>query len=166
MAPIATPIGIGTNYAVYLWMTMEVRAALGIHGNRPQCLHRQPVSILYTDGYGASTTRTIEPIRYFRAYDGREIVRAFCQMRREERTFRIDRVESARRYTARNEAGFAGASRSSHARTSGGRSPNWNEGRSAASGAFREARGSGGPGRPATRRARHNRLLKPKPIRI
>ncbi len=57
-------IGIGANYAVYLWMTMEVRAALGIHGYRPQSLRREPVSILYTDGYGSTTRRTIKPIHF------------------------------------------------------------------------------------------------------
>ena len=52
-----------------------------------------PVSIDYLDSEGVLTHRTIYPLeRYMRR--GSEYVRAFCSLRGEERTFRMDRIRS------------------------------------------------------------------------
>ena len=52
------------------------------------------VRIAYTDGYGQSSIRVIEPRRIFRGGNGYAYIRAWCHLRAEERTFRLDRVRS------------------------------------------------------------------------
>ena len=39
------------------------------------------------------TERTVSPRCYFRARDGREFLKAWCHMRKGDRTFRVDRIE-------------------------------------------------------------------------
>ena len=52
------------------------------------------VRIAYTNGYGRSSIRIIEPRRIFRGGNGYTYIRAWCHLRVEERTFRLDRVRS------------------------------------------------------------------------
>lgn len=53
-----------------------------------------PISIDYCTAYGTESTRIIRPIRYFESMDGKNYLVAFCTLRGEERTFRLDRVHS------------------------------------------------------------------------
>lgn len=50
------------------------------------------IELLYRDERGNVTDRSVEPIKYFQARDGREFLRAWCTLRRDERTFRVDRI--------------------------------------------------------------------------
>jgi hypothetical protein len=50
------------------------------------------VRIAYTNSYGQSSIRVIEPRRIFRGGNGYTYIRAWCHLRAEERTFRLDRV--------------------------------------------------------------------------
>jgi predicted DNA-binding transcriptional regulator YafY len=52
------------------------------------------VRIAYTNGCGQSSIRVIEPRRIFRGGNGYTYIRAWCHLRAEERTFRLDRVRS------------------------------------------------------------------------
>ena len=54
------------------------------------------IAIRYSDELGYVTDRTITPIKYFEARDGREFLRAWCYLRNAERTFRMDRIITAR----------------------------------------------------------------------
>ncbi|MEV8636538.1 WYL domain-containing protein [Streptosporangium sp. NPDC051023] len=53
----------------------------------------QPVMITYVAADGTWTTRTVEPYELARTRAGRLIVRAMDRLRRESRTFRLDRIE-------------------------------------------------------------------------
>lgn len=50
--------------------------------------------ILYVNGSGITSERTIDVIGTFSSRDGRRYLRAYCRLRHEERTFRADRVLS------------------------------------------------------------------------
>jgi len=47
----------------------------------------------YRDEQGNLTERSVLPLRYFEARDGREFLKAWCFLRNDERTFRVDRIE-------------------------------------------------------------------------
>tara|TARA_B100001123_G_C14857229_1_gene846543 strand:- start:32 stop:451 length:420 start_codon:yes stop_codon:yes gene_type:complete len=49
--------------------------------------------IEYGDDSGYQTIRTISPIRFF-SYNSSEYIEAYCHLRKENRTFKIDRVKS------------------------------------------------------------------------
>lgn len=51
--------------------------------------------ITYTDRRGEATVREVAPYRVQQDACGRVYVWAYCNMRKEERTFRVDRIESA-----------------------------------------------------------------------
>jgi len=50
------------------------------------------LKIQYENGEGRVTWREIDVIRLYRSGNGRIYIRAFCHLRREERTFRLDRI--------------------------------------------------------------------------
>jgi DNA polymerase-3 subunit epsilon len=52
---------------------------------------RQPIRVQYVDGRGTPTTRLIEPLDVYARGDVVYLV-AFCHLRGEERTFRLDRI--------------------------------------------------------------------------
>jgi len=52
------------------------------------------VRIAYTDGDGEASIRVIEPMRIYRARNGCTYIKAYCHLREEERTFRLDRIRS------------------------------------------------------------------------
>ena len=52
------------------------------------------VRIAYTSGYGESSIRIIEPVRIYQGRNGYTYLRAYCHLREEERTFRLDRIRS------------------------------------------------------------------------
>ena len=54
------------------------------------------LAIRYSDESGNVTDRIIAPIKYFKARDGREFLRTWCYLRNAERTFRMDRILTAR----------------------------------------------------------------------
>jgi hypothetical protein len=61
----------------------------------------RPVEIVYhTAGRGERTTRVVEPLR-FEERGGATYLVAYCRLRREERVFRLDRIEQAQPYTMR-----------------------------------------------------------------
>lgn len=49
--------------------------------------------IKYIDADGSKTTRIIKPIEFY-SEEGRNYVFAFCEKRKEDRNFRIDRIKS------------------------------------------------------------------------
>ena len=55
---------------------------------------RTQVRIAYTNGYGEPSIRKIEPIRSFEGRNGYTYLKAYCHLREEERTFRMDRISS------------------------------------------------------------------------
>lgn len=55
---------------------------------------RRRVRIEYCDASGELSHRVIEPLRMFTSRYGETYVRAFCRLRGEERTFRLDRIRS------------------------------------------------------------------------
>ena len=65
------------------------------------------LAIRYSDEQGYVTDRVIAPVRYFEAYDGREFLRAWCYLRNAERTFRMDRITTARVVDGMTTAGPA-----------------------------------------------------------
>jgi len=72
------------------------RDALGLvrgDSRRTVELGARSVGIRYRSERGYRTTRTIRPLCYSRAADGREFIRAWCELRQAERTFRVDRIE-------------------------------------------------------------------------
>ena len=60
--------------------------------------------ILYQSESGRATERTIDLLRVSQAYDGRVFLKAYCHLRNEERTFRMDRVTSCECLAARSPA--------------------------------------------------------------
>jgi predicted DNA-binding transcriptional regulator YafY len=64
------------------------------HTHDPETVIGRRVRIAYMNGYGQSSIRVIEPLRIYRGHNGCTYVRAWCYLRREERTFRLDRVRS------------------------------------------------------------------------
>lgn len=52
------------------------------------------VRIAYTDGCGEGSIRVIEPLRVYQGRNGHTYLRAWCHLREEERTFRMDRIRS------------------------------------------------------------------------
>jgi len=52
------------------------------------------VRIQYIDGSWRRTERVIEPLRTFRGRLGETYIEAFCHLRGERRTFRLDRIAS------------------------------------------------------------------------
>ena len=54
---------------------------------------KKSVRVVYRDGGGHRTTRVIEPDRVFGNRGGTAYVRAYCRLRGESRTFRLDRIE-------------------------------------------------------------------------
>jgi len=52
------------------------------------------VRIAYTDGDGEPSIRVIEPMRIYPARNGCTYIKAYCHLREEERTFRLDRIRS------------------------------------------------------------------------
>jgi len=53
------------------------------------------VNLTYVDSDGNRTERGVEPTGFYRAQDGWSLI-GWCQLRRDARTFRLDRIESAR----------------------------------------------------------------------
>ena len=51
--------------------------------------------IIYTDDSGDTTVRVIDVLAHYLSRHGLFYLRAFCHLREEERTFRVDRVEDA-----------------------------------------------------------------------
>ena len=62
------------------------------------------VEIAYSNEQGYRSCRVIRPRSYSRARDGREFIRAHCEKRGKELTFRIDRIESVHSVGARSTA--------------------------------------------------------------
>jgi len=60
------------------------------------------VDIVYTGGSEPPTKRTIEPYRFFERL-GHNYVESYCHKRNEFRTFRIDRIDSAKVLTSPQE---------------------------------------------------------------
>jgi len=56
--------------------------------------HRKSVAISYANTHGEESQRTIEPLCVFTGRNGYTYIRAFCMLRNEERTFRLDRIQS------------------------------------------------------------------------
>jgi len=52
------------------------------------------VKIEYTDASDDYSERLIDPLEYFQGRNGCTYIRAYCHLREEERTFRLDRVVS------------------------------------------------------------------------
>jgi hypothetical protein len=77
-------------------------------------LSSSQVRIRYCNASGDYTERIVEPIQYFRARDGREFLKAWCHLRQEERTFRVDRIQWARRIDG-SPVTFSESQASSHA---------------------------------------------------
>ena len=50
--------------------------------------------IAYTNGYGEPSIRVIEPLRIYQGRNGYTYLRAYCNLRDQERTFRLDRIRS------------------------------------------------------------------------
>ena len=53
---------------------------------------KHAVRILYRDGDGRQSNRVIEPERVYGSRSGTAYVRAYCRLRGENRTFRLDRI--------------------------------------------------------------------------
>ena len=51
----------------------------------------RPVEIIYVDARAQVTQRTVRPLR-LEAYRGRTCLVAYCELRRDERHFRLDRI--------------------------------------------------------------------------
>ncbi len=63
------------------------------------------VEIGYCNGYGNSSIRTIQIRNVYRSSYGQTYIRAYCELRQELRTFRLDRIlwwESAGKYASNN----------------------------------------------------------------
>lgn len=71
-----------------LWPARSLAELDDAHPLRVAIERRLTVRVRYTDSYGKVSERRLEP----RAIDGRLLV-AWCELRREERRFRIDRIE-------------------------------------------------------------------------
>ena len=55
-----------------------------------------PIEVRYRDGQGTVSNRIIIPRRYYEGRNGFAYLVAYCQLRHEERTFRVDRILSWR----------------------------------------------------------------------
>jgi len=68
--------------------------ALQEHVQDPETSIGGRVRIAYTNGYGQCSFRVIEPRRIFRGDNGYTYIRAWCHLREDKRTFRLDRIRS------------------------------------------------------------------------
>ena len=51
------------------------------------------IRMTYTNGYGETSERKVEPIRVYAGRNGYSYMKAYCHMREENRTFRLDRIQ-------------------------------------------------------------------------
>lgn len=73
------------------------------------------VEIDYCNEQGYQSRRTITPRSYSRAKDGREFIRAYCDKRRMELTFRVDRIGAVRSLASANHNASVAARERVHA---------------------------------------------------
>ncbi len=51
------------------------------------------IRMTYTNGYGETSVRRVEPIRVYAGRNGYSYMKAYCHLREENRTFRTDRIQ-------------------------------------------------------------------------
>jgi predicted DNA-binding transcriptional regulator YafY len=62
-------------------------------GIRRAIAKNRPLDIVYTDALGVTTTRVVEPHRLEQRGSTHYLI-AFCRIDRDERTFRVDRIQT------------------------------------------------------------------------
>ena len=51
------------------------------------------IRMTYTNGFGETSVRRVEPIRVYAGRNGYSYMKAYCRLREENRTFRMDRIQ-------------------------------------------------------------------------